>query len=400
MCKPLVSIIVPMYNSEKTIEKCIDSILKQTYYNIEIILVDDGSTDNTLNICMDYKSKDSRIEIFTQANKGANSARRAGLKEAKGQYIGFVDSDDWIESNMFEELISCMKRNRCDIVSSGVIREFVQDGYSQEVCDNFEEGLYTDLKKSIYKSMLWDETQKDFGLYCTLWNKLFKKDYLEKVYEEIDTRVFYGEDCLTLFTYMMLANSIYIMKKSFYHYNILPDSMCRKADDRLLTNNLYLFRGLEKAFDGYGELSFELGKQLKRYILQLEIHSLRHLYNISLEVYGKWNFNYPETDEKDVVIYAAGECGIALHKYLTNKMRSKVVAWVDREPKDKEKLCLHEIRQVLDIANIEFDYIVIGVEKELLAMSIKTALIEQYNIPSEKILWRQPKHHSIFDGSF
>lgn len=389
-----------MYNSQNTIEKCIDSILNQTFSNFELILVNDGSTDNTLDICMDYKSRDSRIKIVTQDNKGLICARIAGVKKSTAQYIGFVDSDDWIETNMFEELVECIIRNNCDIVSSGIIRDFLKDGYSQEVCDNYEEGLYTDLNNSIYKTMLWDDNKKDFGLYSTLVNKIFKKDYLVKVYEEIDTRVFYGEDSLTLFTYMMLANSIYIMKKSFYHYNILPNSMCRKADDRLLTNNLYLYRGLEKAFDGYGELSFELGKQLKRYILQLEIHSLRQLYNISLEVYGKWNFNYPETDEKDVVIYAAGECGIALHEYLTNENKSRVVAWVDREPKDKEKLCLHEIRPVSDIANIEFDYIVIGVEKELLAKGIKTVLVEQYNIPEEKILWRQPKHHSIFDGSF
>lgn len=399
MKKTLISIIVPMYNSQKTIQKCIDSILKQTYYNLELILVDDGSTDKTLEICADYKLKDSRIKIVAQVNKGANSARMAGLKESSGRYIGFVDSDDWIEQNMFEELVDCMIRKECDIVSSGVIKEFVQDGYSQEVYDNFGEGLYTDLKSSIYKSMIWDENRKDCGLCGTLWNKLFKKEYLEKVYSTIDTRVFYGEDCLTLFTYMMLVDSIYILKQSFYHYNVLPGSVCRKPDDRLLTNALYLYRGLESVFDAYGEseLSFELERQLKRYILELERHSLRQLYNISLEAYGKWEFNYPETAGKKIVIYAAGECGIALHRYLVNKTNSTVIAWVDREPKDKEKLCLHRICPVSDIVNLNYDFIVIGVAPKTLAENIKEVLVETYNVPEYKILWREVKHHSIFE---
>ena len=99
-----ISIIVPVYNVEKYLEKCIDSILNQSYQNLEIILIDDGSTDNSGSICDEYKKKDQRVQVIHQKNQGQSSARNAGLNIAKGSYIGFVDSDDWIEQNMYEKL--------------------------------------------------------------------------------------------------------------------------------------------------------------------------------------------------------------------------------------------------------------------------------------------------------
>ena len=102
----LISIIVPIYNSENYIKKCLDSILAQTYSNLEVILIDDGSTDNSYNICKDYQKKDNRIVLLQQKNAGVSRARNHGLEVAKGEYIGFVDSDDYIEPEMYEILLN------------------------------------------------------------------------------------------------------------------------------------------------------------------------------------------------------------------------------------------------------------------------------------------------------
>ncbi len=398
MKNELISIIVPMYNSQNTIQKCVDSILNQTYTDIEVILVNDGSIDRTLEICKNYKEKDSRIKIISQSNMGLISARIAGINSSAADYVGFVDSDDWIEPTMFEELFECMAKYECDVVSSGIYRDYVEDNYTQEVYDDFPEGEYRDLESSIYKTMLWDDKKKDFGVHCELVNKLFKKKLIKKIYDKIDTRVFYGEDCLTFFSYMMLAKSIYILKKSFYHYIIHSDSMCRKADEGLLLNTYYLYKGLDNAFDGYGEVSYLLRRQLRRYILEIEAHSLRQMYNVSIDSLGVWKFDYPEVKKKQVVIYAAGGCSVALSKYLVEDMGCSIVAWLDKKPQDKEKMCLHEIRPAKDIEELNFDYLVIGVEHELLAKSIKKELEQIYDVPEDKILWKHADHNSIFDS--
>lgn len=120
----LISIIVPVYNVEKYLNKCIDSIINQTYKNIEIILVDDGSTDNSGKICDEYLLRDSRIKVIHKNNGGLSSARNEGINISSGEYIGFVDSDDWVEPNMYEEMYKKILYSNADIVDCGYWKEY------------------------------------------------------------------------------------------------------------------------------------------------------------------------------------------------------------------------------------------------------------------------------------
>lgn len=135
-----ISVIVPIYNVEKYLNKCIDSIVNQTYKNLEIILIDDGSTDGSGDICDEYAGRDMRIKVFHQENKGVVAARKVGIKNATGEYIGFVDGDDYIDSNMFAELYHLINKKEADIVSSGWKREY--RGSEAVLYDNFQEGVY------------------------------------------------------------------------------------------------------------------------------------------------------------------------------------------------------------------------------------------------------------------
>lgn len=116
---PLISIIVPVYNVEPYVSKCLESILRQTYQNIEIIIIDDGSTDGGSDICDAYAHKDKRIKVIHQSNEGVSGARNVGLRIAKGEFIGFVDSDDWIEADMYEYLLQNIQQQDADIAICG-----------------------------------------------------------------------------------------------------------------------------------------------------------------------------------------------------------------------------------------------------------------------------------------
>lgn len=393
---PLLSIIVPMYNAENTIADCIESILKQTFKQFELILVDDGSQDNTLNICQVYEKKDSRIILIPfNKNRGLISARKAGVQAAKARLIGFVDSDDWIENNMYSSLMKVQAIDDCDLVSSGIYRDYVDEKYTTELLDNFQEGFYCDLPKEIYPTMLFDDEAGTFGIFCTLVNKLYKKEIIESVYENIDTRVFYGEDCLTLFSYIMKSSNLYILRKSFYHYNIRKNSMCGTKDQRLLTNTYYLFDGLQKAFDTKTKYKYILQRQLKKYILGIELNTLEKLYNISPFTLGTYKYSYENLNNNKVILYGAGNSSESLYKYLIKKCNCDVVAWVDKYPSGKDIKVLHEILPVNSIINMDYDYIVIAVLNEKLAMSIKKELVELYNLDEKKIIWEKVEYSNL-----
>lgn len=395
---PKLSIIVPMYNAENTVSECIESILNQEFREYELILVDDGSTDNTLNICKMYAEKDQRIIIVPlEKNMGLINARKTGVEIAKAEYIGFVDSDDWIERDMYSNLINIQEKFDCDLISSGIYRDYIEEKYTTELVDNFQEGVYSNIPRDIYGTMLYDDKNKTFGIFCTLVNKLYRKDILQDVYKDIDTRVFYGEDCLTLFSYIMKISSLYILKKSYYHYNIRNTSMCAFSDERLNTNTYYLYKGLEKEFINKKEYKYILLRQLKKYILGIELHTLDKLYNISAFSLGTYKYSYENLKNKKVVIYGAGNSSESLYNYLTKECKCDITGWVDKYPEGKDMKVMHEILAVNSILNIQYDYIVIAVLKKELADSIRKELIELYNIDSKKILWNKVEYVNLLD---
>ncbi|NSW90264.1 MAG: glycosyltransferase [Firmicutes bacterium] len=207
----LVSIIVPIYNVEDHIRKCVNSILKQTYTNIEIILVDDGSNDKSSKICDEYAQLDDRIKVIHKENGGVSSARNAGLSIANGKYIGFVDADDWIDIDMYEYLVQSIESNNCDIACCGYYKE--------------HKGITEIISKSedmIIESL--DENLDNFieGSYeGSVWNKLFVRSIIN---HEFDTKISIGEDAYFLYNAIKNAKRIVYKRDPKYHYFIRFDS--------------------------------------------------------------------------------------------------------------------------------------------------------------------------------
>jgi len=205
-CK--ISVIVPVYNVELYLPKCIDSILFQTYENLEIILVNDGSTDSSAKICDEYAEKDNRIKVIHKANGGVASARNAGLRISTGEYIAFVDSDDWIEPTMYSELLDVCLNNDCDYVgcsaqirggTSGQIRFLTANAY-------FADYLSGDM-------------------FLTVWSRLCRREVCIEV--EFPENRIVCEDGFVALPTLENAKKIAFLEKPLYNYNQRENSFTR-----------------------------------------------------------------------------------------------------------------------------------------------------------------------------
>ena len=198
----MISIILPIYNVEKYLSKCLDSLLEQTYDDFELICVNDGSTDNSLNILQNYASKDSRIKIINQKNQGQSMARNNALEKVQGDYISFIDSDDWVEKDFLENLISSAQKNDADVVQSGYIqcnKIFVR---KEKTCISFEN--------------IMEEMQK-----CLVWNKLWKTDFVKKNHLYFLPNVTY-QDVFFCCMASFYSKSWNIINYAGYHYVVNP----------------------------------------------------------------------------------------------------------------------------------------------------------------------------------
>ena len=168
--QPLISIVVPVYNVKQFLTKCLNSIISQTYSNLEIIVVDDGSTDGSATICDDYAKKDKRISVIHKENGGLASARNAGIDVAKGTYIGFVDSDDYIEPYMYEKLLQAILKYSCNIAVCGI--NYVFDDGEVIAKANTEPEQFFEFPWAI-------EEMNTFRLFdMGAWSKLYKRELL------------------------------------------------------------------------------------------------------------------------------------------------------------------------------------------------------------------------------
>lgn len=206
-----VSIIVPVYNVEKYIHKCIDSILAQTYRNLEIILVDDGSPDNCGKICDEYASNDNRIIVIHQKNGGLSAARNAGLNKSTGNFIVFVDSDDYLESSAIEDCIHYIKTNNYDILIFNWYDIYLDDQlktikkFPRKINENYSKSY-----KSLYYAILWDKIPN------LVWNKIYKKELWENIYFPKNCNF---EDLAVMPYIFAKAHNIGYLDKHLYNYN-------------------------------------------------------------------------------------------------------------------------------------------------------------------------------------
>lgn len=221
----LISIIVPVYNVEPYLNKCLDSIVNQTYKKLEIILIDDGSTDNSGLICDEYASKDNRIIVVHQKNKGLSAARNVGLNIAKGDYIAFVDSDDFIEKDMYFTMYNVMNKNYADVCVCNYIKN-----------TNFEtKKIYSEIfkiltSKQAIKQLLLSYTKlrKKPTIEYAVWNKLYRKEIFENVMFPVGKK--YEDQFITLLILDKIDKIVWI-DADYYNYVQRKNSITKTRND-------------------------------------------------------------------------------------------------------------------------------------------------------------------------
>lgn len=222
----LISIIVPIYNAKNYLDRCIQSLLKQTYQNIEILLIDDGSKDNSLEICNQYANKDERIKVIHQDNRGVSKARNCGLQIAKGDYIGFVDSDDFIEEDMYQMLLENMIHNQSDI---SICNMFYETNLGKETYHTFY-GDFT-FSRNDFPSQIYHNLSVN-GYVC---NKLYSRKLIAKENKiiEFNDNISVLED--NLFNYEIFDHNhsftCCYSNKKLYHYIQIENSACNSKYD-------------------------------------------------------------------------------------------------------------------------------------------------------------------------
>lgn len=355
----LISVIVPVYNVEKYLRQCIESILAQTYKDMEIILIDDGSTDSCGQTCDEYALADKRIVVVHRANKGLVSARKEGLRLSHGEYITYVDGDDWIDTNAYEKMMARISEDGTDMAVYG---HFENTGNSQKVFyHKVDDKKYNknNLMKDVYPSMIAGESFFDWQVFPSVWDMLLRKELLEKAQYDVCDDIDMGEDAACKYPCLLMADSVSFVHEAYYHYRQNQGSMIKTAKApevekrklRLLYSSV--LERLEKLDEGYN-----LKRQWQSYMLSLMIPRADGLVENMRE--AEYLFPYREISRNArIAIYGAGTYGQRLYKFIKETGFCQVVAWFDMNYEYLNSLGL-EVRSPETIADIDCDGVLIA----------------------------------------
>lgn len=330
----MISVIVAIYNSEKYLEQCLISLVKQTYSDLEIILVNDGSTDSSRNICEKFKKDDDRIILINKENQGLVRARKDGARKATGEYITFIDADDWIDVDTYENL----KDFKSDIIAYGMIEEY---GYKiKKKTNKFTDGFYekNEISDYIISQMLSTDNFFEFGLLPNLCCKLIKRTLFMEMMDEVSDDVSVGEDVDFFYRIVFKAETLTIKSYCPYHYRQHSESMMRKKIDIESIKKLYIdlltINSAKKT---------EWEKQLNKYIMFVMLlkrpDKVINLINEIVEINGS------------VVIYGAGVFGKGIYNQLKQNKKIKELFIVDKQWKNlsKENILIDNPERIPDI---------------------------------------------------
>jgi glycosyltransferase involved in cell wall biosynthesis len=250
MSTPLLSIIVPVYNTKPYLAVCLDSILKQEWTDYEIILVDDGSTDGSAALCDEYASRYENIRCHHQKNSGHTAARQQGFRLSRAEYVTFADSDDWVAPDMYTRMGRAAAETNADILHCNYIAAMPD---SEKKCASpFAPGFYDKkrLTEEVYPYMIYSGTFFVYGIAPSMCNKLFRRSLLEKHLLRVPHDVLVGEDGLASYSCMLEASSIYFFDEAFYYYRSNVTSITHNTmSEKRLSENHTMFEMYSRIMD-------------------------------------------------------------------------------------------------------------------------------------------------------
>lgn len=379
-----VSIVIPVYNTAEYLPECIESIRGQTLKDIEIICVDDGSTDGSSDILDEYALRDDRIRIIHKDNGGPVSARKAGVQVANGQYIGFVDSDDWIDEDMYGLLYQMAENYQVDMVSCGF---FLEGNYTTMYMDTVPQGLYVgDGMQKLREKAIYNLEKRSSGLKAGLCYKLFKKELICDAQYKIPDEITMADDKMCLLTALLECNSVYVYHKALYHYRIRANSIVHSGSAEYLLKVYAVYKYMQGLFE-HKFFTKDMRLQADIYITELLYKGINTLLGFEnknlLWIDPYWLDEIPVNAK--IILYGAGELGKKYRKQLQSRSDLHYITCIDFS---HERLGSEEfVVESPDVtAAYEYDYIVITVKNPQKAQEIRTDL-QKLGIAEEKLLW-------------
>lgn len=388
-----VSVIIPVYNTESYLQECLDSVRRQTLKEIEIICVDDGSTDNSRLILDKYAADDKKITVIHKKNGGVVSARRAGEVAAKGQYIGYIDSDDWVETDMYEKLYALATEYQADMVTSGY---YLEGNYTSELLDGVEEGLYKGrTMETLRNNAIYSMHKKDVGIRGSLCCKLFSRELLESSVIPMPDDMKMSEDKLQVLSYILECRSVFVQKRSYYHYRIHRRSATH------VSNPFYLLN-VDKVYQYFRQL-YTHSNFTRMMRLQAELYITELLYKGINSRLGFLNENLLWIDPfwmeqippgSRILLYGAGALGRKYNQHIQNHEGLEFAGCVDFGYERMEESDF-DVMNPIEWMNIEFDVVVITIKNPVKAEEIRVRLCELgiepariYHFEQKELFWR------------
>lgn len=350
----LVSIIVPVYNSVAFLDKCIQSITSQTYKNIELILVNDGSPDTSGEVCDKYASTDSRIKVIHKENGGLVTSRKAGISLATGEYVLYVDGDDWIEPELIERYMEQVIQYDADIVVSS--HKVNLEGRVEILSNTLSPGVYdrNRLIAEVYPKMMYTGKFSQFGIFSYSWGKLYRREILIDNQLRVTEGITIGEDALCLYPTLLDANILVILDEPYYHYRQRADSLIKTLRTIELSKMEKVYMDLKEVFTSKGVLDVMI-EQLHYYLLSLLTVNTEG--PATADTVSLYPFNEVKPEDK-IVLYGGGTFGQHVYKKVNNNKSHNIVAWIDERHQYYSKLNL-PVTGFDSLESLEYDVVLI-----------------------------------------
>lgn len=385
-----ISVIVPVYNTAKYLPRCIGSIAAQDYADLEILLVDDGSTDESLEICRRFAQSDGRIKVIQKENGGSTSARKAGLAAAEKDSVIFADSDDWIEPDFYGSLARVAEESGADIVIGG----HVNDGWdcgpdvwriASAPC--FRRGYYGtgDLDDAFFSHIIYaGDGYFAWGISPSLCDKLFRKSVIAPSMMRMDERIWDGEDACCFYPVLLGVSSLCITDICGYHHRMRRDSLCHVHDVDYFLRLKYLQEYLlGQVKDSPYEAA--LSPQVNRFVFEMALKNTEMFYGLKLSFESPaYLFPFDKIPYgSKIVLYGAGKVGKEFYRQLVHGPYAEVAAWVDQKYREPG---LVQVENPDILYKTAFDYVVVAVQSTQGLKEITDKLIQEYKVAEEKII--------------
>ncbi len=391
-----LSVIVTVYNCDQYIQRCLDSLMGQTYSEFEIVIVDDGSMDGSADICDEFARKRANVHVIHKVNGGTVSARMAGIEAASGEIVGFIDGDDWVDSEFCACLLQPFQENGdIDVVSSGLSFEYVRDAQKNYVLtDGVKPGLYTGeaLRSRVLPNLVCDYEKDSFAITTSVCCKMLKRSIALEAMVSMDEGLTFGEDGVYVLAALLKAGSVFVLDQAYYHYEQHEASQNYKYGMKSyeqLSRLQQCMAKIAKNADMYQVLKLQIDYYMKMYLRKIAMS----VYDINED--GRV-YLFPAdkvAPGSRVLVHGAGKVGQQYIKYIARTKKYDLAAWTDKNV-DREFEDIYIPCSIKDLPVFQYDYIVLAAAGDSILEQMKEDVCN-YNIPEEKIVAVKPVSYKI-----